>query len=221
MLPGPDRIVACPNCSALAKYMTLQSGNTIGAELWTDGHRIAPMMPRPPAVVACHACGACYWLADARVVGEIEPNLYGGKPARSANPAHAAAPEVAEPDEDTFYRALGTGLAATPEQQRTVRILAWWRSNDAARARPKSGAAAGARESEARRANLEALAALLDEGDEDDRIRKAEVCRELGDFAPALALLERCTTPDCARVVGQLRSLCEARDTRVRRFQFD
>lgn len=36
MMPGPDQIVACPRCGALAKYTTFLSGNTIGALLWTD-----------------------------------------------------------------------------------------------------------------------------------------------------------------------------------------
>ena len=39
MLPGPYQIIACPQCKGLAKYMTLMSGNTIGARVWTDGKR--------------------------------------------------------------------------------------------------------------------------------------------------------------------------------------
>jgi hypothetical protein len=56
MLAGPDQIVACPHCKALAKYMTLMSGNTFGARVWTDGKQDAPMLPHPPAVVKCRQC---------------------------------------------------------------------------------------------------------------------------------------------------------------------
>ena len=68
---GPNQIVACPHCGALAHYRTLVSGNTLGAEGWTDGRQYAPMMVEPPAVVKCHACARCYWLADAKEVGVV------------------------------------------------------------------------------------------------------------------------------------------------------
>jgi hypothetical protein len=71
MLPGPDQIIACPKCQALAKYMTLRSGNTFGARLWTDGKRAAPMLPLPPEVVKCQHCGECYWLEAADKVGRL------------------------------------------------------------------------------------------------------------------------------------------------------
>ena len=38
MMPGPDQIIACPNCKGLARYMTLASGNTLDARVWTDGN---------------------------------------------------------------------------------------------------------------------------------------------------------------------------------------
>jgi hypothetical protein len=44
MLPGPDQIVACPNCQGLEKYGTLVSGNTFAARVWTDGRQVAPML---------------------------------------------------------------------------------------------------------------------------------------------------------------------------------
>ena len=53
---GPQRIIECPYCSALAQHRTLDSGNTLGAVVWTDGRQYAPMMVEPPAVVKCHAC---------------------------------------------------------------------------------------------------------------------------------------------------------------------
>jgi len=216
MIPGPIQIIACPHCSVLAKYMTLVSGNTFGAKVWTDGKHIAPMLPRPPAVVECHSCGECFWLADARKVGSLEPYGSGGG---DVDPAWAAAPYVLEPTEEAYHRALRKGLAVSPEQQRTLRILAWWRGNDAVRDTPNPEDAGVACGSEARRENLEALARLLDEGNENDRVMKAEVFRELGDFESALRLLGRVTAPDYAAVVRQLRSMCEDGDTCVRQLQ--
>jgi hypothetical protein len=75
MIPGPDQIIACPNCKEHEKYRTLISGNTFGAKVWTDGKQIAPMLPRPPAVVKCHYCGECYWLADAKKIKEVHRGI--------------------------------------------------------------------------------------------------------------------------------------------------
>ena len=135
MLPGPDQIVACPHCKALAKYMTLMSGNTFGARVWTDGKQDAPMLPHPPAVVKCRQCAECYWLAEAKVVGTVEP--WGGKRPK-VDPAWTAAPEVQEPSEEEYYQALEKGLAGDPRQERSLRVLAWWRRNDAFRYAPQA-----------------------------------------------------------------------------------
>lgn len=109
------------------------------------------------------------------------------------------------------------GLAADAGQERTLRLLAWWRRNDAFR----DGAIGEARPtSPGCRANIEALAQLLDEAIENDRVMKAEVLRELGEFDAARAVLEHVGSPDYAAVVRQLLELCNARDTRVRELDF-
>jgi hypothetical protein len=105
---GPDQIIACPHCKALAKYRTLMSGNTRSAQIWTDGKQEAPMLPRPPAVVKCRHCTECYWLADADEVGTIA--LWTGE-GRHVPPAWAAAQEVQQPTEGEYYSAVEKGLA--------------------------------------------------------------------------------------------------------------
>ena len=209
MRPGPLQIVACPHCQALARYLTLLSGNTLGARSWTDGKRVAPMFPRPPAVVKCRQCRQCYWLRDAREVGLLER----GRP--DAEPAWQAAPPVAEPTETEYYRAIRRGLAVDPRQERALRIHAWWRRNDAFRGIPgmkPARLAAG----DAWRRNLQALAALLDEAAEGDRLMKAEVLRELGDVGSAKLLLCRVTDPRYASAARQIGELCDAADVQVR-----
>ena len=56
MKPGPDKVIECPKCKALARVFTLVSGNTFGARRWTDGRMIAPMLPRPPVIAKCGDC---------------------------------------------------------------------------------------------------------------------------------------------------------------------
>lgn len=211
MLPGPDQVIACPTCRTLARYGTLASGNTAGARTWTDGKQVAPMLPHPPAIVRCAHCKEVYWLAEARKIGKVD-RWSNSDP---VNPDWSAAPQVEEPEEDEYYRALDLGLAGTAEEERTVRVLAWWRANDGERngeQRASRSAPAAARWKK----NLEALVFLVAEEDDGERLMKAELLRELGRFDVAQAVLDQITSPNVAGVVRQFRALCDARDTRVR-----
>lgn len=125
---------------------------------------------------------------------------------------------VEEPTEEEYYRALAGGLARNPEQEKRLRVLAWWRTNDAFRGpwAPVSGIPSTPA---TRRKNLEVLACLLDEGKADDGLMKAEVLRELGEFESAKQVLERVDSSEVAAAVRQLRALCECRDTLVRELE--
>ena len=216
-------ILACPKCKGLAKYMTLVSGNTFGARLWTDGKQVAPMLPLPPAVVKCLHCGECYWLAKAK------RRWFVGLWMRWMKPAWAAVQGVQEPTEEQYHRAIERGLATTPEQEKDLRVLAWWRGNDAFREAPikplqpnrKALARAIPRAQGPWRKNLEALTHLLDETDETGRLMKVEVLRELGQFESAKQLLSCIDSSELAAVVGKLHSLCTSGDTCVRELRFD
>jgi len=213
MIPGPDQIIACPKCKGLARYMTLASGNTLDARVWTDGKMIASMLPLPPTVVKCHNCAELYWRADAERVGTVDRCRAVGE---QVNPAWADAPKVEEPTEAEYYQALEKGLAKNAKQERVLRILAWRRKNDAFRDKPLKGAQGISDGPEEWRRNLEALARLLTEEDVNDCLMKAEVLRELGKFESAKQVLSRATSTDSAAVVRQLRSLCDAGDRCVR-----
>jgi hypothetical protein len=213
MMPGPDQIIACPKCKGLARYMTLASGNTLDARVWTDGKMIAPMLPLPSTVVKCHRCAEVYWRTDAEKIGPVDRWRGAGE---HVNPAWADAPMVEEPTEEDYYQALSKGLAKNAKQERVLRILAWRRRNDVFRDKPLKGAQGISDDPEAWRKNLEALERLLTEEDVNDCLMKAEVLRELGKFESAKQVLSRATSTDGAAVVRQLRSLCDARDTSVR-----
>jgi hypothetical protein len=201
-------VVACPRCGGLARYETVLSGNTLGARVWTDGKMEAPMLPRPPEVARCSHCGQYYWLTQARKVGSLK--AWETEDAR-VDPAWRAAPRIGELSEAEYYEAIHRGLAQDPEEEKTLRILAWWRSNDAARrgqSQPTDLAP--------RRENLQALVGLLAGGTDEEQVMRAEALRELGRFAEAEAALARVTAPELAWVVRQIRSLSTARDVQVR-----
>jgi len=210
----PDQIVACPHCQALARHKVLASGNTFGALTWTDGRQIAPMLPELPGIVKCHACSELYWLKNATKIGDVD-SLTGPIPNFKGD--WKKAPMIAEPEEADYYRALENGFVENAEQERAVRMLAWWKRNDQfrdidsedfeapptqARPMPFTLSADG-------RKNLEALFPLLTKDNNNDRIMRAEILRQLGEFDFAKLTLDQVTDPELAGVVAQIRKLCD------------
>lgn len=61
MIPGNAEIVKCPFCGTEKELMTLISGNTCGAEYWSDNKRIAPMLPSVSPVQKCPECKKYYF----------------------------------------------------------------------------------------------------------------------------------------------------------------
>lgn len=59
-MPGKPRILVCPFCGKEKEIMSLISGNTFGAELWSDNKQIAPMLPEISYVQKCPHCGKYY-----------------------------------------------------------------------------------------------------------------------------------------------------------------
>jgi hypothetical protein len=210
MLPGPNIVIACPLCGALARYGTLLSGNTFGARIWSDGKQIARMLPRPPMFVLCHGCHEVYALRDAQEIGEapLGPEL--------ARPEWESAPFVEEPDEAAYYAAIAKSDRGDADRHRSLRHLAWWRHNDPFRV-DDDGVIPGESEDPRWRANAEALLSLL--GDElNDQFMRVELLRQLGRSAEALAQLNAIEGP--AEVKRALRALCESGDTQVRELRF-
>jgi hypothetical protein len=126
-----------------------------------------------------------------------------------------SAENVQEPDERDYYEAIRANLALNPDEERSLRILAWWRSNDAFRDADIISATTP-RNAPEWEENLRALLIFLDESSEDNLVMKAEVCRELRMWAEAEAILGRVQSADLSPVVSQIRKLCESQDAVVR-----
>ena len=59
---GFAKITSCPHCGGEKEIMSLMSGNYIGAELWSDGKLIAPMLQKPSPVQKCPHCRKYYFM---------------------------------------------------------------------------------------------------------------------------------------------------------------
>ena len=60
MIPGKSQILTCPFCGKDKEIMSLVSGNTFGAELWSDNKQIALMLPEISYIQKCPHCGKYY-----------------------------------------------------------------------------------------------------------------------------------------------------------------
>lgn len=180
MIPGPDQVIACPHCGFLARQHTLISGNTFGAILWSDGKHEAPMLPEFPAVARCRGCKRFYWVEEAQVKD------FGNKSKRVPKEW-----ERAEPTQhltvDEYIEALDTGVGSDMQKERYLRVHFWWAVNDIVRR--NANAQIPTRYVQKLHENLAKLSVLLDERDPNDRIMKAEIARETGDFTQAIRLL--------------------------------
>lgn len=59
---GPTQIYRCPSCGAENPLMSLISGNTFNAVVWSDSYRDYPHMPAPSRVQRCPSCGRYFFL---------------------------------------------------------------------------------------------------------------------------------------------------------------
>ncbi len=202
---GPDKIIACPHCEKPARKTSLMSGNTLGSTLWSDGQRLSPMLLRNPSIVKCGDCGRVYWLSDATFLGECSRE---GKLLERR--AWKEAGYIQEPDEKDYFRALKEGLAETAAQERHLRILTWWKSNESQRRcypNPEQ-----AIDTSMRQDNIAALIPLLDEESPKDLLMKAEALRQLSRFDEALVILEQMTSSESLPVVLKLKKYCEEKN---------
>ena len=174
--PGPDIIRECPKCKTHLEQHSTMSGNTIGARLWTDGKMVAPMLPDRPWLLKCPKCQSVFWIDDAKELGRQYPWDKDKKWPKAVEPVF--------PTEKDYLNVVQDDKLSD-KKELYARRRAWWLANDTVR----TNTDATITFSRAQADNLQKLAALLDEQDSDQRIMKAELFRELGQFDACIKLL--------------------------------
>jgi hypothetical protein len=208
MISGPDLVIACPVCQALAKVFTVENFDPRGTITWSDGWQDAPMMPRPPRITRCAQCRKIFWTAEAPQLGYAPPVEL----ATAEQAAWTQAPYVEPLDEEGVAEALATSLAPTPDLEMELRVLRWWRGNDAFR---RVDAPIGHATESGAIANMERIIEMMQEGEEDLLLFRAEAERELGRFDDALRTLDGVCCSDWWPAKSRLLSFIEARSQRL------
>jgi hypothetical protein len=216
MKPGPDVYLACPHCKAPARQYTLSSMHLGPGRQWTDGKGRSSFAPEAPWIAVCPACAACSWLRDMEVVDEIDPWDETEEKENARRRARwAGTPNIREPSDEEYYAALASGqFSETRDMERGVRLLAWWRRNEPFRYGSLVNGD-GTAVSPGCRANLEALAAMLDDAVDAELVLRAEIHRELGEFDASRAASGAVVSGEAAAVARRLEAWCDLGDRRV------
>lgn len=206
MFPGPTIIKHCANCAQPFEQETLLSGNTFGAKFWTDGKREAPMLPDQHALIKCPHCQALLWIDEQQTLGEVD----WGERDQFKNARAYLLPTF----EDYLAALESDGLDL--EKKQYVRRWAWWTGNNPRR-KSVTPQPLSAPETE----NLLGLAELLDESNDDDRLMKAEILRELGRFTEARVLLNSSFNQDYVQAIAIIKDCIDQSDPFVQEMHFE
>jgi hypothetical protein len=179
MKPGPDIIYKCPKCGVFLKRGSLMSGNTFGAQLYSDGKRISPMLPDFPNLTKCKKCDSIFWISELDKIGEL----------RWGETSH---PEWENADEVDFlclkdlFRALKT--AKNQGEEKLIRIWIWQAFND--RVRTDGNLFLESKGNILWKENCHALLKLLHRDEVNDKLMMAELYRNLKEFEKCIEILD-------------------------------
>jgi len=142
------------------------------------------MLPDYPAVARCPHCRSVFWVEDTALLGE--ENCYSRHPADETATPWSDARDLDHLDGEGYEVAIAAN--SDLERERFLRVRYWHTVNNRYRD-TLAGEDSGALMTPKHQANLSALLALLNDGDPSERIMKAEVFRELGQYRESLWLL--------------------------------
>lgn len=214
MTPGRSIIRRCTSCDGAIKQRTLNSGNTFGAQFWTDGKRDAPMLPHYPLLVRCPHCNKLLWMPSLPKDEsfENEESYCDSEQVRGIF-------DPVKPAEKDFLEALQTGVAGDVETERYLRVNGWFAANDIIR--DNALAKDNSHLSNDAQNNMKQLSKMLDVQNPNDRLMKAEIARELGDFVDCCTLLDFPFEEGFAPAVSTIKLLAEQRNSHVAKLKFD
>lgn len=244
---GPPEIIvlACPHCPQQFEHV-IRSWNTFGACYYSDGKCEGPMVFDEVDIIRCPQCKNYLWIDeldeqeqvhfDEDSFMDFDPDRYLAQLIYQKEKAHRK--EKHPPKSPKYlpkvktkrlsqtqrFAALKAGAATDGDKERALRFAIWWEFNDRIRHR----ALAEQRESllwhnkkEERlwEENLHAIQELVDPVTEDDRILRAEVYRELGNFELARQTLDhRFKKAEYESAVSLIKVQCEMKNPFVCQF---
>jgi len=211
MIPGPINIIKCPACGQHQLSKSLRSGNTIGARYFSDGKRVAPMLPEYPYFVKCPFCSIFFKINDKQIVGKNSEFERGYEK-----------PFVKFLTVNEYCQAISEGLYNGNESDLlSLRISLWRRYNDRhdgqreyefGRERFETDKAT---EKEIYEDNCRKILSMMAENTDDENLLLcAEVWRNLGNFDKCNSLLKEIKEPEkYRRYISTIKAACDTENT--------
>ena len=206
MIPGPNYVYKCPNCGNLLTKGSLNSGNTFGGKLFSDGKRIAPMLPEFPDLTKCKKCNTIFWLSKLKEIGTYEWE-------DEENPEWQIADNAEFLNVDDYIVAIKTGIAENEEEKLIIRRNIWWAYNDRVR---NNHTMFNDKEDELNwEINTKALMSLLDQTDMNQIIMIAELNRNLGNFEKCISTIKSIDDDELNWLQEKFLTECERKNKHV------
>jgi hypothetical protein len=197
----PERM-CCPRCDHGFSYMAVGSYNTFDATFYTDGYIEGPMYDDQGRLFRCPHCHAVGWNDEFACEDPDD-----GDEAELGSVFDADVGPIPLKD---YPALLDEAPWRGPDEEKYVRIAAFWAANMPRRGAPESAEPFSASEER----NLRALLECLDDSPQ-DRLMRAEILRETGQFEACLEVLAGFEHEDLETVARLIRTLAMARDARV------
>jgi hypothetical protein len=202
-------IKQCPKCGCEFTAWEVASCNTFGAKFYTDGCVKGPMFDRGSPLLICPGCSKYFWREDVPTLESMRDSKYFIKyVADSDKRSHRQAPWVQGHHYEDMVR---QSFWRTPDEEKYIRIRAWWSSNSAYR----DGSSQEFLLSTEQEDNLRRLLQLLDPNDPHDLIMTAEILRELGEFDECLTQLAEPFGERYQRTIDAIKKLAHDKKRQV------
>ena len=206
MLPGDFFIYKCPSCGKKAFNGSLLSGNTFGEKIYSDGKRIAPMMPEYPTITQCRKCDTLF-----RLVGSIGTSDFWESD---------LATEWGDDISVAEFLSIHGNLDAINQEfyddnmgEIDYRIRIWHLYND----RVRKGELLFNNDDDEKiwEENLHQLLDMLDVDDRNEMIMMAEIHRNFGKFEECLSIIQSLDSPGMDWLKEKFQIKCKNQNTLV------
>lgn len=203
---GPSLVKRCSQCDGYIEQQTMMSGNSMGARHWTDGKMKALMLQDTPCMVKCPYCSALLWLSD---LDEVNQSRW-----PFSEKVLDKAKRFIRLEFSDYMTCLDLAKYDA-EDERYLRMKAWWAGNDCRRHEETKTELA---QSEVD--NLKSLEPFLDLNHSYDKLMIAELKRELGLFKDSLKLLSYVDDEELFQAMSVIEHLAQSCNLHVAEIHF-
>lgn len=196
---GPDYEFQCPQCHQKVLQVNVQSSNTIGAVHYSDGTCRGPMTWQTTPLTRCPGCSYIFWL--------LEENRTGNSYEIGSN---ETIPRAEEPSFNDLCEAIEKGVAQTEATLCYLREKAWQEGN-------RYNIAEKEFPSEHLKQkwidNAIHLLKLLPEKSAEEKMIKAEVYRNIGEFDKCRRFLKSIHDKNLKHPIDLMLKACDDKNT--------